>query len=397
MPRSVVVILTKNRTEMLGRAVGMITGHHPDVPIIVIDNSGKRAAGANRRLLGDAGAGGNIYHVTLPGVRALRDMIQRASGFPHLEALYSDALRDISGSRNLSLLLSAAMRPETVFCVDDDVVTCWQGRGPCFLDTVESYAGRTNLVIGGRMAGIIDDSYVGRLCRLCEAGVPASLYQGRTASSATEWRLDGHPLWRDARTARARRRKAPYASGGLSAIKVDRCSLLPFPPGYNEDWNWCLLQSAMRGTDILIDGHPSYHSPPVLRSPGASRVVWESLGDVMFYALQRASRTGRRFTIGQLRDFVTDGDSIRCVKGQMTYTINLLDSVITGSRDGADAAAAHKRRLASAARMLAVQDMDAFTRSWFDAQEARIGSFAYMLGSSEAKHVIRAFLDGCAA
>lgn len=391
-------ILTKNRPEMLGRAVDAITGHHPDLPIVVIDNSGRTAAAANRRILEDAETDDRICHMRRSDVRALGAEIRSISGRPHLDALCGGAPRDISGSRNLSLILSRALDLSTVFCVDDDMVTCRKDLGrPCFFDTVtSSHAKRSNAVIGGRMAGIMDDSYAGRLWSLCETGSRAVLYDACMESSRTEWRQAGHPLWRDSRAARARPKRASHASGGLMAVQVPRRSLLPFPPGYNEDWNWCLLQSVMRGTAVLTDGRPSYHSPPGLRDLGAADIAWESLGDAMFYALRRASKERRRFALSQLRNFVISNDSIGIVKGQLTRTANLLDSVAESNGE-AGALRARKKRVERAARMLAAQDFGAFVRSWFGAQEARMNSLGYILETPEAKHVIRAVLDESAA
>lgn len=384
-------ILTKNRPEMLGRAVDAITGHHPDLPIVVIDNSGRTPVAANHRILKDAETDGRICHVRRSDVRALGTEIHSISGRPHLDTLCGGAPRDISGSRNLSLILSCALELDAAFCVDDDMVTCQVGH-PCFFDTVtSSYAKHSNVVIGGRMAGIIDDSYVGRLWSLCEMGSRAVLYDGHM-SSRTEWKQVGHPLWRDSHTARARPKIASHASGGLMAIKVPRRSLLPFPPGYNEDWNWCLLQSAMRGTAMLTDGYPSYHSPPRMRDLDATDIVWESLGDAMFYALRRASQERRRFALSQLRDFVVDNDSIWIVKGQLTRTANLLDSMAENN-DEADTALRAKQRVERAARIFVAQDFGAFARSWFGVQEARMASLGYILETLEAKHVIRAFFD----
>ena len=145
----------------------------------------------------------------------------------------------------------------------------------------------------------------------------------------------------------------------MMAVKVPPGRLLAFPPGYNEDWNWCLLQSIVRGTEVLLDGRPSRHLPPELRDTGTDGIVWESMGDAMFYSLRRAKKKKRRLALADLRDFVVGDISSGSIRGEITRTKNLLDGFIAGGGEGAKLIR-HRARLSRAAEALAERDMRRF-------------------------------------
>ena len=388
-----VVVLTKDRTETLARVLGAVRSHHPSMPVIVMDGSAKSAAARNAALVGDLAGGSAIYHVTGDTVESVRSGTGE-DGRICLDSLTgATGVRDISGQRNLALVASDALGFSTTFCMDDDMQTCLPGAGCCLPGTVAArYARRRDLVVGGRIAGIVDDSYVGRLCRLCEAGRSAVLDDGwRAAPRGPE---PGGPLWIDPGPARPRGRRVLHSSGGMMAIKIPRGRLLPFPPGYNEDWNWCLLQSAVRGTEMVLDGCPSYHLPPAPRSAGADGIVWESLGDAMFYSLRCAVKKKHRLTMGQLRGFVLAHISSGPIRGEITRTKNMLDRFI--AEDGAAKLVRHRDRLADAADALAGHDMREFAGAWFDAQKARTRSLSYILQNRRIKENIRCALKNVA-
>lgn len=392
MGSDMAVVLTKNRPRMLARIVGAVARHHPGMPVIVLDCSAKSAAARNAALVKSAAGGNPAYHVTDAAVGAMRSGLG-GEGRRHFDSLVGAAgPRDISGRRNLALVASAALGFSTILCMDDDMEACLPGARCCLAGTVRTrYAGRSNLVVGGRMAGIVDDSYVGRLCRLCEAGRPAVLDSLRAAPPETG--AGRGPLWSDPRTVRVRARRVSHSSGGMMAVKVPPDRLLAFPPGYNEDWNWCLLQSIVRGTEVLLDGRPSRHLPPELRDTGTDGIVWESMGDAMFYSLRRAKRKKRRLALADLRDFVVGDISSGSIRGEITRTKNLLDGFIAGGGEGAQLIR-HRARLSRAAEALAERDMRRFAEEWFEAQRARTLSLSYILRNGRIKENIRQALEG---
>ena len=402
----VAAVLTKDRPDVLARSLSMLAGHHPGIAVMVIDDSAARSAVAeNGRMLARAASFGAAYHITGAAAAALCREVDGATGSRGAlgPLLARDGPRDISGMRNLALVASSALRPSTVFCIDDDVVACVPRRGlPCFIDTVsDRHRGRRNAIVGARMGGIADDSYAGRLCRLCEdgggggaaAGAALLDHERHIVPPSAGWRSDGNPLWTEPAVRRPRARRARHVSGGMMAIMVEPRRAVPFPPGYNEDWNWCLLQSMLEGTEVLVDGHPAYHSPPALRRPGAAGIAWETMGDIMLYSLRRAAAAGARRTLPSLRRRVLRDIAGGYAVGEITYTIGLLGRLAAG-REGAAAtrASEHRAELSAAASLLRGKDLRAFAAGWFGAQERRAASLALALDPGGPQDVIRSLV-----
>lgn len=389
------VVLTKDRPDILSRLVSALAGHHPGMSVMVVDDSSTaRAARANGRVLRCASSLGAAYHLTRTAAAALGREIDDAAGRRGVlgPLVERTGPRDISGMRNLAIIASSALRPGTTFCIDDDVVPCVPGGGPpCFLDAVGSrHRGRRNAVVGGNMCGIVDDSYSGRLCTLCEMGPRALLAHERgIRSTSTAWRSGGNPLWREPAVRRPRARRVTHVSGGMMAIMVEPRRTAPFPAGYNEDWNWCLIQSLLKGTEVLAEGTPSYHSPPALRRPGVDGIVWETLGDIMSYSLRRAAAAGGRHTLRSLGRFVSRRISGGYARGEITYTIGMLGRLAAGRGAAAARAAEHVAELSAAATLLDRTDLGAFAAGWFETQARRTALLSHVLGPSGPQDVIR--------
>lgn len=365
------------------------------MPVMVVDDSTTaRAARGNGRVLRRAPSLGAAYHLTRGAAAARGQEIDDATGRKGMigPLVGRTEPRDISGMRNLAIVASSALRPETTFCIDDDVVPCAPGSSqPCFLDAVESrHCGRQNAVVGARMCGIADDSYSGRLCLLCEMGPRALLAHERGIhSTATLWRSNRNPLWREPAVRRPRARRVPHVSGGMMAIMVEPRCTVPFPAGYNEDWNWCLIQSLLKGTGVLAEGNPSYHSPPALRRPGVGGIVWETLGDIMSYSLRRVGAAGGRFTLRSLGRRVSQRISGGYARGEITRTIGMLGRLAAGRGAAAAMAAEHAAELSAAAALLDRTDLGAFAKGWFEMQARRTALLSLVLGPSGPQDVIR--------
>jgi hypothetical protein len=57
---------------------------------------------------------------------------------------------------------------------------------------------------------------------------------------------------------------------------------MPFPSGYNEDWNWCLFQTALHGTKINKTELIALHSPSSFFKPKQEGILWEMIGECIF-------------------------------------------------------------------------------------------------------------------
>ena len=396
----VVAVLTKDRPDVLARSLSMLADHHPGITVVAIDDSAaKSAVRENGRTLARTASLGTAHHITGAAASALCREMDEATGRRGALAplLARSAPRDISGMRNLALVASSALRPSTVLCIDDDVVACVPRRGtPCFLDTVSNrHQNRRNAVVGAHMGGIVDDSYAGRLCRLCESGGGGAAallgHERHILPPSAGWRSDRNPLWTEPAVRRPRARRVRHVSGGMMAVMVDPRNAVPFPPGYNEDWNWCLLQSMLEGTEVLVDGHPAYHSPPALRRPDAAGIAWETMGDIMLYSLRRAaaSTAGARLTLLSLRRLVSRDVSGGYALGEITYTIGLLDRLAAGRSRAAARASEHRAELSAGASMVRGRDLRAFAAGWFEMQERRAASLALALDPRGPQDLIR--------
>lgn len=399
---AVVAVLTKDRPDVLARSLSLLADHHPGIAVVAIDDSAaKSAVRENGRILARTASLGAAHHITGAAASALCREVDEATGSRGtLDPLLArSAPRDISGMRNLALVASSALLPSTLFCIDDDVVACVPRRHtPCFLDTVSNrHRNRRNAVVGAHMGGIADDSYAGRLCRLCESGGSgggAAVLLGHERHippPSAGWRSDRNPLWTEPAVRRPRARRVRHVSGGMMAVMVDPRRTVPFPPGYNEDWNWCLLQSMLEGTEVLVDGRPAYHSPPALRRPDAAGIAWETMGDIMLYSLRRAaaSAAGARLTLPSLRRLVQRDISGGYVLGEITYTIGLLDRLAAGRGRAAARASGHRAELSAGASMVRGGDLRAFAAEWFEMQEKRAASLALALDPRGPQDVIR--------
>jgi hypothetical protein len=105
-------------------------------------------------------------------------------------------------------------------------------------------------------------------------------------------------------------------SAGFMAFRLPPTRLFAFPPGYNEDWLWCLLHRASRGTRVLRTDQIVFHRPLRLRRPSREDLLFEATGDLIFDS------------IGELAgEWRTPESVIRNVPG-----IRLKPSVMPGAR-----------------------------------------------------------------
>lgn len=268
------IILTRDRVEECRRCVDMALstlGRHDFLTIL--DDSGPTATAENLATLASSARRSNAVVTHLMTAHA-HDAVARAHGGSMLAWQHKSAPRDIAPLRNLSLLLSSTVGAHTTVLIDDDVV------GFDLAATHEFIAGQQHkpngIVVGAEIGGWTELDTVTRLEHAMVRLTEQPYQEGVTVSD----------LFRAASVNGAHGGKAcQWVSAGYMAFNVQPSKLLAFPPGYNEDWVWCLLQHAEYGTRILKSGHTVLHEPAAMRRPTCDDIQFELMGDLILDAL----------------------------------------------------------------------------------------------------------------
>jgi hypothetical protein len=267
-----VVVLTRDRPEILRRCLGeALRGLGPQDRLTILDDSTavrKWRASGEDFIPHDRGT--TLFHLA---TRELESMV-RELGRAAPTWLLRAAPRDIAPLRNMSLLLSVAIPADTTLLIDDDV---------CQIDPlglhhrVDSLAdSEAGLIVGAPMTGISELDTITRLLHaldvLAASGVEADpeftrrLFQAPPAPPST------HPA------------ACRYVSAGYLAFRLAPEKLFAFPPGYNEDWLWCLLHRN-QGVRVIRSSESVAHEPPVLRQPTRQDLWFELQGDLVLDCL----------------------------------------------------------------------------------------------------------------
>ena len=90
-------------------------------------------------------------------------------------------------------------------------------------------------------------------------------------------------------------------SAGYTAYSIPTTKLTAFPPGYNEDWLWCVLQRRDCGTRILKTSQLVLHKPSRLRQPTCDDVRFELRGDLILDSLVQCLASGSIGGLSTLR------------------------------------------------------------------------------------------------
>ena len=273
-PRVHAIILTQDRPEELSRCVAtaLTTLTQCDV-LTVLDDSKPGNAAANLARSGMAARRSStaVFHL-------LADQLHNAVALAHggfsMAWQAKTAVRDIAPLRNLSLLLAATVAAKTTVLIDDDVTSFDLLGTHSFL--AEQPRGPNGTIVGAHIGGSTEMDTVtrlqdalGRLMKRSHAK-PTSVAELFAASVDTEVQRTDECAW---------------VSAGYLAFNISPSRFIGFPPGYNEDWLWCLLQHAERGTRIVRNGQLVLHEPRLLRRPTCSDVRFELAGDLILDAL----------------------------------------------------------------------------------------------------------------
>jgi len=303
MNNILVVVLTCNRPEILKRCIDILTKNHEittDEYCIVIDDSDESLTSQNSIILEKfCNKGFKIFHI-VKSTRKLIDKILYKNDKESPLIFSKPSKRDISGLRNLGLFFSFLLGFKMTCFMDDDIIACSKQFGNnqnCFFDMLPSkYRIEDNFVVGASLGGIIDESYIGRIEYLVKQGKSSLLTQEIDWQNYDGSQLKKNSLWVADPIPSEKRINTDHASAGCFAFCLNFNSVLPFPSGYNEDWNWCLLQSALCGTKFYIEQVPVIHAPPSIVPYEENLLLWESLGELIFDSLQEAISSKDNFS-----------------------------------------------------------------------------------------------------
>lgn len=271
------IILTSERTEALRRCISnalrSIDGN--DV-LTIIDDSGNECFSANSALLKDILSTHQYSHLRAVGIE---NRLRRALPISNTLWLDKSAKRDIAPLRNMSLLLALGISAITTILIDDDI---------CGFDLFETHNQITSLansdksmILGAHIGGISEHDTITRM----HEAIDRIDAQGDTVTDVKSlFRVNGCSA-PSARTCR-------YVSAGYVAFQLVRQQLFAFPPGYNEDWLWCLLQRGDPKIRIDESAQKVLHEPPSVLKPTHADLQFEFIGDFVFECLEQLETDG---------------------------------------------------------------------------------------------------------
>jgi len=390
-----VVVLTCNRPESLERCIDVATKNRKvasDEHWIIIDDSDEMFVIQNSIILEKfCNKEIKIFHISRSS-RAQIDKILFSNDKEYPIVFSKPSERDISGMRNLGLFFSITLGFKSTYFLDDDIIACsnhfFRNGQNCFFDTVSSkYLHEENFVVGASLGGIIDESHIGRMEYLVKQGKNSLL------THETDWnhndgksKIKKNPLWVIDPIASENRIKTDHASAGCFTFRLNHNSLLPFPSGYNEDWNWCLLQSALCGTEFYIEQIPVIHAPPSMVQYERKLLLWESLGELIFDSLHEAISS---------KDDFNDMEDIRnltskkiTIKNKVRNQLKIIETLNSFKKDTLDSIEQKKintniSQIENTIHDLKLVNLIEYVDSWFKDLIKRKLIFSQIIGNQE--------------
>lgn len=296
------IILTKDRPPTLARclhcALETLTQNDS---LTILDDSCDELSTANAEIV--------LYaaHKSFAPVRHLRvDTLNAAISHASSAVccLWQSKMdtRDIAPLRNLELLIANSIKARTTVLVDDDIHSF------DLVEThrrIEAHTGvNGRVIIGATIGGTSEMDTITRLAdgmrRLCS---------NPKASTDDIFRVE--------------ERKTPsslrcrWVSAGYLAFRFAQTDRIAFPPGYNEDWLWCLLHE--HRTSVLLEAQTVIHDPPRVRQSTREDIHFELAGDLVFDTLSESSVTTASDVTSLLiafRDCVPDDSSLPTTRAE---------------------------------------------------------------------------------
>lgn len=292
------VILTHNRQKTLERCVDTaLSTLGSNDALTVLDDSCAMLSHVNASVLTQA-ARHSTTHITHLRTEQLHNVIAWAAGGHRALWQSRTAPRDIAPLRNLTLLLSASVDAQTTILVDDDMSYFNLEATHRMLNAHDHPL--EPMVVGVEIGGMTEQDTVTRLSDAMH------LLQARTHGSA----LSAEEFFRvppDFESGDAV--ACGWLSAGYMAFRLPVTSLFAFPPGYNEDWLWCLLHGAGGEVHLLRTDQVVMHEPPALRQSLCHDILFELAGDLVLDCLMECrDRRPRRpeSVLEDLADYAPD-------------------------------------------------------------------------------------------
>lgn len=268
------IILTKDRPATLARclrcASASLTKHDA---LTILDDSGDELTPANAQIISDS-TSESFAAVCHLRVNRLHAAIIQASSAECGLWQSKTAARDIAPLRNLELLIANAIGAQTTVLVDDDIHS---------FDLVETHrcmethaANDGGAIVGASINGTSEMDTITRL-----ADGIQRLNSDRGTSAGDIFQLDERGSLGSLR--------CRWVSAGYLAFRFPETDTIAFPPGYNEDWLWCLLHEHQ--TSVWREGQTVIHDPPHVRQSTREDLRFELSGDLVFDTLSESTLT----------------------------------------------------------------------------------------------------------
>lgn len=252
----------------------------------------------------------SVVQLTCFRAERLHELIAQASGGQGTAWQSRTATRDIAPLRNLTLLLSTVVDAQTTILVDDDV--CCYDLEATHLQLGTHYRALGPVVVGAEIGGT---SELDTITRLCDA---LCLLESNAQNSAVATK-DLFRVYPDSHHPHSA--VCQYLSAGYMAFRLPPSGLFAFPPGYNEDWLWCLLLGAGGRARLLRDDQVVVHEPPSLRQSTRGDILFEISGDLIFDCLAAhcdSCASGPVPDLERLADCVPDASMTPSVRAEAT-------------------------------------------------------------------------------
>lgn len=267
------IILTKDRPETLSRCLASAVASLSALDAVtILDDSCRVASDAVKHMAFRAAADARA-HIAHLRTGQLFDVVAQAVDGRGISWQTKCAARDIAPLRNLELLLSAACKGQTTVLIDDDVHSF-------DLQRTHEYATLAapvdnGSIVGAAIGGMTEQDTVTRLADAMNVlkSTPKAPIIELFRAPAVEAHQLGAPCG--------------WVSAGYLTFDLPLEQLFAFPPGYNEDWLWCLLQGATGRTRIMRSTQIVDHAPPVVRRSSPDDIHFELRGDFVFDCLAR--------------------------------------------------------------------------------------------------------------
>jgi hypothetical protein len=303
MSRAVIVVRTANRPEILNRCIAAALDGCDVARAahwVVLDDSSPDKLIPTREIAQYWNRFGlRLAYVDKTVEEQIADSLPGStfsSYFAHLAA--RPPVCRTGGGRTLALTAGLSLNPDMLFFIDDDMVHRHDGN--CFFHWCACSSRPDSFVAAPRKLGISDMAYLNRLVAVLDRDDWAQLLSDAGISlDPDSWYSPKNPFWKrrdeDIDGAPATVTERDVVSGQFMALRNSGTEWLPFPSQYNEDLNWCILQSACFGTTFLkLAGANVQHLPPLLGHPKAESILSELVGTALLRALREIKPRGEQ-------------------------------------------------------------------------------------------------------